>query len=71
MARYLFIVSRRDPGLLAFLRERFAGDANVEVILDRRAEPAPPSRRPTGERRARPAVDEEIGARGYAVVTLE
>ncbi|HEX9821826.1 MAG TPA: hypothetical protein VGD07_19665 [Methylomirabilota bacterium] len=71
MARYLFIVSRRDPGLLAFLRERFAGDANVEVILDRRAEPAPPSRRPAVEHRTRPDVDEEIRARGYAVLTLE
>lgn len=68
--RYLFIVSRQEPALFALLQERFAGDANVEVILDRRAQEAPPSGPPPVERRRRPEVNEEIRARGYAVVSL-
>ena len=37
MARTLFIVSRRHPDLYEYLKERFASDDQVEVILDRRA----------------------------------
>jgi len=67
--RYLFIVSRRDPALFELLRERFAEDENVEVILDRRVQ-AVPARRPAEDRRRRPEVNAEIRARAYAVVTL-
>jgi hypothetical protein len=70
MPRYLFIVSSRDPGLFELLKERFADDQNVEVILDRRAHPAPSARRPRTERRHRPEVNEELRVRSYAVVTL-
>ena len=70
MPRYLFIVSRQDPALFTLLKERFAGDENVEVILDRRAQAVPPDWHPPGERRTRPEVNEEIRARAYAVVTL-
>lgn len=68
MPRYLYIVSRHDPALFALLRERFAGDDNVEVILDRRAET--PESAPPVERRLRSEVAEEIRVRSYAVVTL-
>lgn len=70
MPRYLFIVSRCDPALFDLLTERFAGDENVQVVLDRRTEPTPPARRPSIERRVRPEVNDEIRSRGYAVVTL-
>ena len=36
MARNVFVVSRRHPDLYEYLRERFATDQAVEVILDRR-----------------------------------
>ena len=70
MPRYLFIVSSRDPGLFELLKERFADDQNVEVVLDRRAYPAPSGRRPPVERRRRPEVNEELRVSSYAVVTL-
>jgi len=35
--RYLFVVSRRYTELYELLVERFQGDKNVEVVLDRRA----------------------------------
>jgi hypothetical protein len=70
MPRYLFVVSRHEPALFALLQERFAGDENVEVILDRREQLTSPAARPGVERRSRPEVNEEIRARAYAVVTL-
>ena len=70
MPRYLFVVARHEPALFALLQERFAGDENVEVILDRRERPTSPPTPPGIERRRRPEVDEEIRARAYAVITL-
>jgi hypothetical protein len=70
MPRYLFIVSRQDPDLFRFLEERFAGDENVQVILDRRTEPRPTPPPSEGERRTHPEVNGEIRSRSYAVVTL-
>jgi hypothetical protein len=69
MPRYLFIVSRHEPALFALLQERFAGDENVEVILDRRTSTTPPSGLPAVERRMRP-INDEIRAHAYAIVTL-
>lgn len=76
MARTLFIVSRRHADLYAYLKERFAGDDQVEVILDRRGaggatsprQPDTEPRRP--ERRSRPEVDTELATRSHAVITL-
>lgn len=34
--RYLFIVARERPDILARMRERFANDLRIEVLLDRR-----------------------------------
>jgi hypothetical protein len=76
MARHLFILSRRDPDLYAYLKERFADDAAVEVILDRRHAPAAPARgradaAGSQDRRRRPDADTELLARSYTIVTLE
>ena len=38
MARHLFLVAHHEPSLYEYLLERFQGDSNVEVILDRRRE---------------------------------
>ena len=35
-ARYLFIVARKNPDILARVRERLHGDPRIEVIADRR-----------------------------------
>ena len=34
----LFVVARRDPELYGYLRARFADEAGVSVVLDRRVE---------------------------------
>lgn len=75
VARTLFIVSRRHTDLYEYLKERFAGDEQVEVILDRRgagdrAVETPAAATPPAERRCRPEVDAELRARSHAVVTL-
>lgn len=76
MGRTLFVVSRHHPDLYAYLRERFASDANVEVILDRRlrqrrqrSEAAAVERRRT-DRRTRPEVEMELQTRSHAIVTI-
>jgi hypothetical protein len=70
MPRYLFIVSRQDPALYEMLKRRFADDANVEVIQDRRGHAAAPPRYPRTERRMHPEINEQVRLRAYAVVTL-
>ena len=75
MARTLFIISRRHTELYDYLRERFAGDDQVEVILDRRGAPDgdPVPWRGTehrDERRSRPEVDTELESRSHAVITV-
>ena len=76
MARTLFIVSRRHTELYDYLRERFAGDEQVEIILDRRgAREGDPVRWPDTEqrgheRRSRPEVDTELESRSHAVITV-
>ena len=71
----MFIIARRHPELYDYLSARFADDAGVAVVLDRRfaprrrrALPAAAERR-RGERRARPEIDEQIRATSLAVVT--
>jgi len=66
MTRHLFILSRRDPDLYEYLKERFADDRAVEVILDRRRAPAAAS----PDRRQRPDADAELLARSYTIVTI-
>ena len=76
MARYLFIVSRQHLDLYDYLRDRFADDQNVRVILNRRVGErrrtiaAVARERRASDRRSRPEVDEELRSRSHAIVTL-
>jgi predicted ATPase/class 3 adenylate cyclase len=68
---HLVIVARPNVNLYEYLREKLAGDPNVQVVLDRRyGEPRPDA--PAVERRSadrrRLAVDEALRSRGLAVV---
>jgi hypothetical protein len=76
MGRTLFIVSREHPDLYAYLRERFASDTAVEVILDRRLGQRRQRDAPTGvdrrqaDRRSRPEVEIELRTRSHAIITI-
>lgn len=76
MGRTLFIVSRQHPDLYAYLRERFATDDAVEVILDRRLgqrrqrDTAPDTDRRRADRRERPEVEMELRTRSHAIITI-
>ena len=70
MTRYLFVLSRRDPELYSYLQERFAGDAAVEIIVDRRTEAARALARPAADRRGRPDADAELLTRSYTIITV-
>src|SRR5262249_56518909 len=69
----LFVVARRGPELYGYLRARFADEAGVSVVLDRRVEtrrrrmlPAAAERR-RAERRARPEIDEQLRTTSLAI----
>ena len=76
MGRTLFIVSRHHPDLYAYLRERFASDHGVEVVLDRRTtqrrrrEQAYEIDRRQADRRRRPDVELELQTRSHAIITI-
>ena len=76
MARYLFIVSLRHSALYDHLLERFSGDPNAQVILDRRwgerrqAELSVTRELRRADRRQRPDISEELRRRSVAVVTI-
>jgi hypothetical protein len=76
MARTVFVVSRRHPDLYDYLRERFASDTAVEVVLDRRLadrrrrQSSYPAERRRGDRRRRPEVEVELQTRSHAIITL-
>jgi len=76
MTRHLFILSRRVPELYSYLKERFAGDEAVEVILDRRyadasdIEPRAGGERGGVDRRCRPDADAELLTRSHTIVTI-
>lgn len=71
MIRHLFILSGRDPDLYSYLRERFADDPAVELIVDRRRPDAActPAHYPV-DRRTRPDADAELLSRSYTVITI-
>jgi hypothetical protein len=78
MLRHVFIVSRDHPWLFAHLQERFGGDPNVEVILDRRVgdrRAGPSTAEPTWDLRRRdrrreiPAAD-DLRVRSHYIVEL-
>lgn len=75
MARQLVIVSRQHVDLFVYLRDRFAGEAEVEVILDRRVGerrreelPVERERRRT-DRRSRPDIDAQLRSRSHVIVS--
>jgi chromosome segregation ATPase len=70
----LFVVARRDPGLYGYLRARFADEAGITVVLDRRVEarrqralPAAAERR-RADRRMRLEIDEQLRTTSLAIV---
>lgn len=79
MGRVLFIVSRNEPRLHAYLKEQFTGLPSVDVVMDRRrdgfATDAPPTDAlptdgpPNEPERRRRAVDGDLRRFGWAVVT--
>lgn len=75
--RHLLIISRYHPGLFEYVRTRFAGEDNVEVILDRRrgrdrrsnATTMHPERR-SADRRVRQNVDDALRMESMQFVTI-
>jgi class 3 adenylate cyclase/tetratricopeptide (TPR) repeat protein len=69
---HLVIVARPNVSLYEYLRQKFAGDPDVQVVLDRRHREPRPDCASAVERRAadrrRLAVDEALRSRGLAVV---
>jgi hypothetical protein len=65
---HLVIVARTNVNLFDYLTEKFAGDPDVRVILDRR-QGEPKRDGPTGlSERRRHAVDQALRTRGLAVI---
>ena len=66
--RVLFIVSRSEPRLHAYLKEQFTDLPSVDVVMDRRREGfAPDSPGQASERRRR-AIDGDLRRFGWAVI---
>jgi hypothetical protein len=76
MAHYMYIVSLRHRALYDHLLQRFSGDPNAQVILDRRrggrrlAEISVVLERRRADRRQQRDVSEELRQRSVAVVTI-
>jgi len=79
VARFLFIVARQLPSVYEHLCQQFAGEPNVEIIMDRRkgdrrqpetAEPPTGPERREGERRRNASADEQLRVMGYAFVRI-
>jgi hypothetical protein len=75
--RHLLIISRYHPGLYDYVRARFAGEDNVEVILDRRRGRERRSQaatvhddRRSSERRLRPHIDDALRMESMQFVTI-
>ncbi len=68
MGRVLFIVSRNEPRLHAYLKEQFTDLPSVDVVMDRRRAGVAADG-PSGEpERRRRAVDGDLRRFGWAVV---
>lgn len=71
MVRYVFVLSRRDPDLYSYLKERFADDMAVDVVMDRRhASLDNRARDLHADRRRHPDADAELVTRSYTIVTI-
>jgi hypothetical protein len=76
MRRYRFIVARDNEKLYEHLVRSLAGDEEIEVILDRRAERrrgggSAPGREGQVERRLQARVDEGLRTYGWAFVKID
>ena len=74
MVQYLLIVARNQSDLWRYLKDNFAGDEKVEVILDRRrgeqrqrVQLHEPERR-RAERRRQPSLDKDLIYRSFVIV---
>ena len=68
--RYLFVVSRQHEQLFELLVERFQGDQNVEVVLDRRvAISERASEHEMSERRQRRSPRDDLSVRSHLIIT--
>jgi hypothetical protein len=74
MVLYLLIVAPGQPDLWRYLKDNFARDDKVEVILDRRRghrrqriQAHEPERR-QGERRRLPSLDKDLTYRSFVIV---
>ena len=74
MVRYLLIVAHNQPDLWHYLKQNFAGDEKVEVILDRRrgerrrrVQAHEPERR-QADRRRQPGIDETLRYRSFLII---
>jgi len=77
MARYLFIVSKKRPELREYLVAHFSGEAEVQVMIDRRRGERRRGHvdtgveRRQGHRRWRPENDEALESIGAFMVPLD
>lgn len=74
---HLLIISRHHPGLYEYVRQRFASEGNVQVILDRRRgrdrrtqRIEPGVERRTADRRTRPDVDAALRMESMQFLTI-
>jgi class 3 adenylate cyclase/tetratricopeptide (TPR) repeat protein len=65
---HLVIVAKPNVNLYEYLKNKFAGDPDVQVVLDRRSGETPAEGARRGAERRRVAVDQALRSRGLAVV---
>ncbi len=76
MQTIVFVVARHRRELFEALKQAFAGEPNVSVLLDRRVEHrrrgpgAVPKERRRFDRRERHIADIELRARGWTMIQL-
>jgi hypothetical protein len=78
VSSHLFIVSRREPELFAYLSKEFQAEPDVRVIVDRRvgerrrsAEHTPAVERRRRDRRGQSHVSRQVNSIGYAFVRVD
>ena len=68
-ARFLIVVARDQPEVLQALTRRFAGNEEVQVLLDRRQLAWGPGNRINEiERRRPPSIETDVNYRQYVIV---
>jgi hypothetical protein len=75
--RFVFVISRREPQIYEYVREAFALEGDVAVVVDRRVGERRHHAAPRGaerrrqDRRIRGDVADDLKSRGCAFVTLD